>query len=293
MRRDSGRRPLAYAAATSIALHLLLLVANPGVPVHVRRSGNLHAPRPAGPALLTIREVPGDVAGGEAPGAPRPTGPRSLPADTTPVRLGAGPAAPVPFPRTGDPLAPLRATRDPDLWRVPALPAESVEQRALRELRERLAIAVQAPLTHEERRAIEGAGVTLPDPGGVRIPFGRKPPPPAQTIPAPARMATLRQDSTHRSTDVVAGYYGGYTIRYPAAVRAGRDFDLHVQLPRALSGIRVRAFVDGAAAGETRTEDGAGRIALRFDRAGEHRVLLHFLADDDPAQLTCTLIAGI
>lgn len=284
MRQDGGRRALQYGLLGSAILHLALLALDPGLDVRVPGSRAPHLRIPADAVrVLDLGDraaTPSRPTGMPTPGA-RGTAPDSLPGAVT----AAAPAA-APAPGRGRELSAierLTAPRDPLLWRPPQSEPETREQAALRELAARLekagregAASVQDPWT-----VLGGVGGVEIVAGkgdiGVRIPFGRKPPPPAQTVPAPMRLASLRHDSTRRRGDLVHAFHDGYSIALPATLTQGVSFEVTAHFPGPVERARVRFFIDDVASADAATVNGIARASLRIESAGKHRIRVHFL----------------
>jgi hypothetical protein len=182
--------------------------------------------------------------------------------------------------------------RDPALWTPPKPRVESREERALREVAARLEKARNEP------GFASPALSPLAPPGGgfgLRIPFGRKPPPPAQVVPAPARLASLAADSARNRGDALHLYYGSFTLTLPAALRAGVAFQLSALLPRARDHAAVKIFIDRVAQGSFTTTGGVANATLTIQGAGSHRILVHIISDEGypPAELVHIVNVGI
>lgn len=194
-RRTGGNFPLAVGLVASALLHLLLVVLNPGFdePSYGRAGGTPAAPG----AQFTVLSL-----------SPRDEEElirlESLPpaATSSPTRVGRPGAAVGPGdgrgagPETGtDATVAERLRASARTFSPPiALPGETANQRAIRETRERVL------REHDELGPLAPNGVARSrgggSGGGISIPFGFKPPPPAQTVPPPALPdSILRQDS--------------------------------------------------------------------------------------------------
>lgn len=293
MRQDSGRRALQYGLLGSAILHLAIFALNPGVdtPGPGTRARDLAVPADA---VRVLELGSSDRAGtpSRAPGAPVPVA--NVPApDSAPGAVAA--AAPAAAPRTSRELSAierLTTPRHPLLWRPPQPEPETREQVVLRELAARLAQAAREPAAPKDPWTVLGriGGVEVVAGNGdvgVRIPFGRKPPPPAQVVPAPARLASLRHDSTRRRGDLVHAWHDGYSIALPATLTQGVTFEVSARFPGPVDRARVRFFIDDVAATDAVTINGVAHASLRIASAGAHRIRVHFLgaAAYAPAEL--------
>lgn len=220
MRRRRGHYPLALGLIASALLHLLLVLLNPGMVAqsYGRAGGTPSAPRAQFTVLSLSPHDEDDLIQVEA--TPRTATPRTAPFGTpgaAPVEAGGSGRGAGPESATAATVAErLRYNLRP--FSAPVAPTREPEnERALREARERV------------RRAGEELGPLPPNgvagsrggrggaSAGISIPFGFKPPPPAQTVPAPplpdsiitrdsiraaARAAVLR-DSLRAARDTV------------------------------------------------------------------------------------------
>lgn len=185
----------------------------------------------------------------------------------------------------------LLAVRDPSLWSPPRPRVESNEERALREVGERLAKAREEPgFTPAEPPPLAPTGGGF----GLRIPFGRKPPPPAQVVPAPPRLAALAIDSARPHGDVLHLHYGSFTLTRPVQLRAGVPFQLAALLPNPRTRATMRVFIDRVAQGTFTSVDGVATAQLKIETAGAHRILVHIISEDGhpPAELTHVVDVG-
>jgi len=200
MRRRRGHYPLALGLIASALVHLLFVILNPGMvaPSYGRAGGMPSAPAAQFTVLsLSLRDeddlirtdatplpaaspaplvAPG-AAQGEAGGSGRGPEPGADASVAERLRYHARPFS--------APVAPVR---------------ETDSQRAIRETRERVlrAGAELGPLP-PNGVAPSRAG------GGIRIPFGFGPPPPAQTVPAPPLPDWIvRRDSIHAAVRAAA-----------------------------------------------------------------------------------------
>lgn len=288
MRREPGRHALRYGLIGSALLHLAVLALNPAfdasaprrpqprvvVPADALRAVELEAAQRAARAgaavAASVRVSPGDV-------------------DSTLARVPAAGTATTSAPdrRTLTALERLAAARDPEFWRAPALEPETREQRALRELAGRLAKAGEEGVAEARerdrwKRIGKVGGVEVIGGGGdvgIRIPFGFRPPPPAQVIAAPTPLTRLAGDSVRHRGERVYAYHGEYAIVLPARVEQGETFDVSAHYPRPVDDLLVRIFVDGTSHVDAITTTGVARASLRIDTSGEHQIRVHFLGN--------------
>jgi hypothetical protein len=213
MRRSRDHYPLALGLIASALIHLLLVLLNPAMdePSHGRAGSTPAAPGAQFTVLsLTLRDED-DLTRVEA--LPPEEDPRTAPFGTpgAPAVEAAGPGRAAE--RSADATVAERLRSNARPYSAPIAPVrESESQRAIRETRERVLRAGEelGPLPpNGVVRSRGGSG------GGISIPFGFKPPPPAQTVPAPplpdwmirrdsiraAARAAARQDSLRAARD--------------------------------------------------------------------------------------------
>lgn len=181
MRRRQGHYPLAVGLIASAVLHLLFAILNPVMvaPSYGRAGGMPSAPAAQFTVLsLSLRDED-DLIGMEAtpPPAASTTRPFVAPGATQVEAGGSDPAS------GADASVAERLRYNARPFSAPVAPMlEPDNQRALREARERVSRA-GAELGPLPPNGVAGSGGGSG--GGIRIPFGFKPPPPAQTVPAP------------------------------------------------------------------------------------------------------------
>lgn len=199
-----GHDPLALGLIASLLVHLWLVLLNPGaVPSSFGGAGG--SPSAPGAQFTVLSLSPHDEDDLILVQATQPTPtPRTAPFRTpgaAPVDAGGsarntGPAA------GADATVAERLRYNARPFSPPVAPVrESNNQRALREARERVFRAGEehGPLPPNGVAGSRGGG------GGIRIPFGFKPPPPAQTVPAPPLPDSIvRQDSIRAAARAAA-----------------------------------------------------------------------------------------
>jgi hypothetical protein len=302
MRGKSERHALLLGLAVSALAHALLAMLNPGMQPPATTE-------PRSPQVTALRRQPLTAFQFEITDAAVAARGRASPFSTAKMRaLAEAPdsvAAPAGAGRSDIPLATapaatrrraralerLLAVRDPALWTPPKPRVETREERAMREVLARLEKA------RDEPGFVPPALPPLAPPGGgfgLRIPFGRKPPPPAQVVPAPERLASLAADSARTRGDVLHLYYGGFTLSLPAALRAGVPFQLCALLPSARDHASVRVFIDRVSQGSFTTTGGVANATLTIQSAGSHRILVHIISDTGypPAELVHVVNVG-
>jgi hypothetical protein len=206
--RRRGRHALALGLIASALLHLLLVVLNPAMvaPYFGHAVGGTMAAPGAqftvlslsprdDDELIQLEAIPPEVTPQTAPFGT----PGAAPAETG----GSGPAAGAETRAKATVAERLRSNAR--RYSAPVgLEREPANLRALRETRERVLDAAEElgplpPTGVAARRGGGGGG------GGMSIPFGFKPPPPAQTVPAPPLPASiLRQDSIRAAARAAA-----------------------------------------------------------------------------------------
>jgi hypothetical protein len=286
----------------SVLAHVALAVVNPGTHLPLLPDSR---PRQSGPARQAMSAVRLEITDGPVRRQAAPASPtgeavaRGAPADSL-ATAGIEVATPGPHraaPAARSPLAGrsaierLLAARDPNLWSPPEPRAETNEERALREVGERLARAREEPgFTPAEPPPLAPAGGGF----GLRIPFGKKPPPPAQVIPAPARLAAVAVDSARPHGDVLHLHYGSFTLTLPVRPRAGVPFQLAARLPGPRTRATMRVFVDRVAQGAFTSVDGVATATLTIGAPGTHHLLVHILTEDGdpPAELRHVVYVG-
>ncbi|HEX2166495.1 MAG TPA: hypothetical protein VHG09_04590, partial [Longimicrobiales bacterium] len=207
-RRDGVRRgrrdyPLALGVIASALLHLLVLVVNPVMetPAHGRAGGTPSTPGAQFTVLSLSPRDEDELLQIEAapPPATERTTPFGTPGADPPESAGSGRATGTDRDAEATVAERLRYHARPFSEPVPM--REASNQRALRETRERVLRAGRelGPLPPNRVAASGGGGG-----GGVSIPFGFKPPPPAQTVPAPPLPdSILLQDSIRAAARAV------------------------------------------------------------------------------------------
>lgn len=199
MRARPGRHALLIGLTISLLAHLLIALLNPVLRL-ANDPGRAETPSTAGypRRLVPLLIVPSDdESAGFLSASPsrsvRAASPDAVAADT-PGGVGDEPGR-------AEPGAAERLRYRPGaIWAPLDSVTESVEECRQRELAERIRLGI----------ADETYGVPPPpasatpnrNPGiGLRIPFGRKPPPPAQTVPAPLPDSLrLRRPGVRRDT---------------------------------------------------------------------------------------------
>lgn len=303
MRGKSERHALLLGLGLSVLGHVALAVLNPGMRQLPLPESEPRQSSPSDHAMSAIRlELTGGTVGGAAS--------RSFTTASAAARVGEPDsaaaaamthAAPGPHAPAGPPARAARArrsaverllaVRDPSLWSPPKPRVETNEERALREVGERLAKAREEPgFTPAEAPPLAPTGGGF----GLRIPFGRKPPPPAQVIPAPPRLAALAIDSARPHGDVLHLHYGSFTLTLPVRPRAGVPFQLAALLPSPRTRATMRVFIDRVAQGTFTSVDGVATATLTIGAAGAHRILVHIISEDGhpPAELTHVVDVG-
>ena len=204
-RHARERNALAFGLVASVLLHVLLALLNPVAETasyDVRGS----SPAPAPGARFTVLSLtpPSDDEEDRAmletlPEAP-PRGPTSSGAPSTAPSEDGG-AEPAADPTRAPTVAERLRHADSPLRKPPApLPPEPVNQRALRETRERVLRAGEelGPLPPAGVASSGGGG------GGIRIPFGFGPPPPARVVAAPPLPDSIIRRDSIRAAEAAA-----------------------------------------------------------------------------------------
>lgn len=184
MRARPGRHALLVGTIISVLAHLLLFRLDPTLQFVPLASSGAQQPVEGDPArLISIRIATSPVPAPLPVRSPSSFRTPSAPADVERPSTEGTPAGAV----AGDVRADVPTSsaerlryRPSAIWARPAPAVESVADCRRRELRERL-----------EKGIADSAYGRLPPTSGrpagaiISIPFGRKPPPPAQTVPAP------------------------------------------------------------------------------------------------------------
>lgn len=215
-----GRHAVAIGMAASVLVHLLIVALNPAF--HLEYEGRGTAPlAPGSPGAITALGITvsddEETVGFEAPPSRQPA--PSVPAATT-SQPGAGAGeAPGRVDATDARTLPERLRyREGAVWDPP--PAEDISAEEVR--RRAIAERIQRGIDDPTYGALPPAPMTAADRRfsvGVSIPFGRKPPGPAQVVAAPLP-DSLRRDTARRApADTRVRNAGQGPVRRPVDLR--------------------------------------------------------------------------